>query len=203
MVTPLKNTDSIDKWIRAEAFKHAYNEETKGFIGKKKVEDRISSAVPRELIMLGYTREKIELRLKEMLASGLTEGLIQDCNEKRVKSSKLEPIAIRKPPSVSPGGRDLGVAGDKGTLSPSTDAARIPGITTSGNSGAGIYISSPASTDALGVGARAGVTSASTATSGVGARSRVSNHFLGTFGNGSIGTRINFKIRLLRKERSQ
>lgn len=87
MVEASKNAVLLDNWIKTQASKHAYNEKTSGFIGKKCLKERVLSAVSREFIVMGHTREKVGLRLNEMLANDLTQTLIRDCDERRVKSS--------------------------------------------------------------------------------------------------------------------
>lgn len=142
MVAPLKNADSLDTWIKTEAFKYAYNEKTRGFIGKKYVKERVLSAVPRELIALGHTREQVVLRLNDMLADDLTQALIRDCDEKRTRANKLEANALRNLLSVVPG-EGPGATSDHGVPTASVNAAHAFGTAAGGVSSAsdvGTYV---------------------------------------------------------------
>lgn len=135
MVEAFKTTVSLDNWINGQAFKYAYNEKTSGFIGKKYLKERVLSAVPREFIVLGHTREKVGLRLGEMLANDLTQALIRECDERRIKSIQPEPTVL--------GNRLNPVIGDKGVSTTGVSATNTFGTTTTGTS---ISNPSPAST---------------------------------------------------------
>lgn len=141
-----RNTVFLDDWIKAQASKYAYNEKTSGFIGKKCLKERVLSAVPREFIALGHTRERVGLRLSEMLSYDLTKTLIRDCDERRIKSTQPEPSIPANRPNLA--------AGDKGI---STTGASATSTSSTATRGVDIYnpslASTPgASTDASGTG---------------------------------------------------
>lgn len=122
MVEAFKNAVLLDNWINTQAFKYAYNEKTSGFIGKRSLKERVLSAVPREFIALGHTREKVGLRLNEMLANDLTQALVRECDERRTKSTQPEATAL---------GNLLYVIGDKGVSTTSVNATDTFGTTRS------------------------------------------------------------------------
>lgn len=119
-----KDAVLLDNWIKTQASKYAYNEKTSGFIGKKCLKERVLSAVPREFIALGHTRERVALRLNEMLANDLTQTLVRDCDKRRIKSSQPEPsIPVNR---LNP------VTGDKGVSTTSISASSTLGAATRG-----------------------------------------------------------------------
>lgn len=124
MVEALKNAVLLDNWIKTQASKYAYNEKTTGFIGKKCLKERVLSAVPREFIALGHTREKVGLRLNEMLANDLTQALVRDCDERRIKSSQPEPSIFVNRLNI--------VTGDKGISTTGVNASNTLGTATKG-----------------------------------------------------------------------
>lgn len=122
MVEAFKNAVLLDNWINTQASKYAYNEKTSGFIGKKNLKERVLSAVPREFIALGHTREKVGLRLNEMLANDLTQALVRECDERRSKSTQPEATVL---------GNRLFVIGDKGVSTTGVSATDTFGTTRS------------------------------------------------------------------------
>ena len=76
----------LDKWIRERSFKLAYSDATKGFIGKKALKEAICSNLPAEFGALGYTPEKVKIRLTMMMAERLTSDLLRECDARRIAS---------------------------------------------------------------------------------------------------------------------
>lgn len=124
MAEVVKDAVLLDNWIKTQASKYAYNEKTSGFIGKKCLKERVLSAVPREFIVLGHTREKVTLRLNELLANDLTQTLIRDCDKRRIKSSQPEPSLFVN--RLNP------VTGDKGVSTTGFRASNTLGAATRG-----------------------------------------------------------------------
>lgn len=94
MSEPHKNADFLDNWIKTQALKYAFNEKTKGFVGKKIIRERLISTIPREFIARGITKDRVGIRLTEMLASDLTQALVRECDEKRIKSNEFDSNAL-------------------------------------------------------------------------------------------------------------
>jgi len=76
----------LDKWIREQSFKIAYNDSSKGFIGKRALRESICSSLPAEFGALGYTPEKVKERLRTMMAERLTSDLLKECDTRRIAS---------------------------------------------------------------------------------------------------------------------
>jgi len=76
----------LDEWIRRQSFKIAYNDGTKGFIGKKALREAICSSIPAEFGARGYTPEKVRIRLTMMMAERLTSELVRECDARRIAS---------------------------------------------------------------------------------------------------------------------
>lgn len=94
MSEPHNNADFLDNWIKTQALKYAFNEKTKGFVGKKIIRERLISTIPREFIARGITKDRVGIRLTEMLASDLTQELVRECDEKRIKSNEFDSNAL-------------------------------------------------------------------------------------------------------------
>jgi hypothetical protein len=94
MSEPHNNDDFLDNWIKTQAIKYAFNEKTKGFVGKKIIRERLVSTIPREFIARGITKDRVGIRLTEMLASDLTQELVRECDEKRIKSNEFDSNAL-------------------------------------------------------------------------------------------------------------
>ncbi|CUS12843.1 unnamed protein product [Tuber aestivum] len=76
----------LDEWIRRQSFEVAYNDFTKGFIGKKALEGAVCSSIPTEFGARGYTPEKVRTRLRAMMAERLTSELLRECDDRRIVS---------------------------------------------------------------------------------------------------------------------
>lgn len=134
MAEAFKATVSLDDWIIRQAFKHAYSEKTLGFVGKKYLKERVLSAVPREFIALGHTREKVGLRLNEMLANDLTQALVRECDERRIKPSQPEPTALGNGLNPATGKEGLLITGVNATGLASTITPGASTTTVAGSS---------------------------------------------------------------------
>ncbi|PWW74441.1 hypothetical protein C7212DRAFT_358820 [Tuber magnatum] len=77
----------LDEWIRQQSFELAYNDMTKGFIGKKALKEAICGSIPAEFGARGYTPEKVRIRLAAMMAERLTSELLQECDARRIAST--------------------------------------------------------------------------------------------------------------------
>lgn len=221
MVEPLKNAEFLDNWIKTQAFRCAYNEKTRGFIGKKFIKERITNTIPPEFVARGLTREKVGLRLTEMLANDLTQALIRDCDEKRIKASEAEASALRN--VIVPSDKHLGVIDDKGipiigagvigTMSKVTNATpSIQGTTTtskspgipglSGNYGTTYNFASTTGAGKSSAGGTGGVPSADSFFNkggvgievGTGSGSRLSNRFPGSSSNNRFGVTVQSSV---------
>lgn len=130
MVEAFKPPVSLDDWIIRQAFKHAYSEKTLGFVGKKYLKERVLSAVPREFIALGHTREKVGLRLSEMLANDLTQALVRECDERRIKPSQPEPTVLGNGLNPATGNEGALITGISATNTFNSASTITPGSST-------------------------------------------------------------------------
>jgi len=76
----------LDEWIREQSFRVAYNDGTKGFIGKKALREAICSSIPVDFGARGYTPEKVRIRLTTLMSEHLTSELVRECDARRIAS---------------------------------------------------------------------------------------------------------------------
>lgn len=76
----------LDEWIHQQSFKIAYNDFTKGFIGKRALKEAICSSIPADFGARGYTPEKVRIRLTTLMAGRLTSELLRECDDRRIAS---------------------------------------------------------------------------------------------------------------------
>ncbi|KAI5847860.1 hypothetical protein DFP73DRAFT_474952 [Morchella snyderi] len=147
MSEPHQNADFLDNWIKTQALKYAFNEKTKGFVGKKIIRERLISTIPREFIARGITKDRVGLRLTEMLASDLTQALVLECDEKRIKSNEFDSNALAASGSSHYNlyGSDGGLQNGKEPKTPTVDAE------VKGDIHRGVEVSTTASSPVLSV----------------------------------------------------